>query len=245
MAWPDCKPRKRACAARFPGGASNNIPTRSASEGFGAGPRWRFGLVCSRQENLPGAWEQVHSGGPKAQSCTQPRATPRVRTSREKPFLRPNEPMVRRGCRRGVGPLGRKRPTPIITVPLGWENAAPLGQTIPRNAPLHASPSHRAARESCRTQAGVPGRIASLAANGGSPPRRTTPRMKQGHPTLVCPLRRSPHPRPPRQIARPPQIWRLSPFPRLGSAHIVNAHTRQQRVPHRCPAPATAIRAAN
>jgi len=32
--------------ASFPGRASNNIPTRSASEGFDAGPRWRFGLVC-------------------------------------------------------------------------------------------------------------------------------------------------------------------------------------------------------
>ena len=199
MAWPDCKPRKRACAARFPGGASNNIPTRSASEGFGAGPRWRFGLVCSRQENLPGAWEQVHSGGPKAQSCTQPRATPRVRTSRERSFLRANGPTVRRGCRRGVGPLGRKRPTPMIAVPLGvaqgWENAAPLGQTIPRISPLRASPSHRAARESRRTQAGIPGRIASFAANGHS--TASGPRRGWGTGTRrpVCPPTRDPDPR--------------------------------------------------
>jgi hypothetical protein len=37
--------------ASSPGSASNDIPTRSASEGLRAGPRWRFGLVCSRQEN--------------------------------------------------------------------------------------------------------------------------------------------------------------------------------------------------
>jgi hypothetical protein len=46
-------PSPKPGLASFPGGISNDIPTRSASEGFRAGPRLRFGLVCSRQENLP------------------------------------------------------------------------------------------------------------------------------------------------------------------------------------------------
>ena len=37
----------------FLAGTSNDIPTRSASEGSRAGPRLRFGLVCGCQENLP------------------------------------------------------------------------------------------------------------------------------------------------------------------------------------------------